>query len=546
LFIHFILKEFAMTSNDMEKLEAVLSGLPTDSAPGVIASVQRGGVPLLRRGCGLASLDSGLVNSPSTKMRIGSTTKHFCCALALMLRNEGKLQIDEPIAQWLPELPPSQGNRTVRQLMNHTGGTRDYLDLSLLSNGLAILPEQAAFDYQCRQQEENFTPGEQFMYNNGGYRLLSLLIERVLGKPLAQVMRERLFEPLSMYDTVLWSTDVQPLRGSATTHLAHPDGNFTKSAFPSVILGEGGVASTLDDMQRWLSHLINPTLWPHTLSDELMAQTTLPNGYVNPYGFGLIHERWRGITVLHHAGGVVGGTCQMLAAPEQDIQIVVMSNRSDISAADIAQKLLVALVEPQLTPEDVPADPQSGEELEGDYYCSQSGRHFAVEVRDGKTYLLSFGMPLPLLQDGDAALKVNLLSVIVFGVVPVRDSRGAVIAINVMEQGKTHHCERIGQPAKGASSVEAFCGKWRSNELGADIVVETGEHEILRIAGMYGRNVFKLQALRHDFCLLTSLDVHVPIHGTVRLARSASGARELILNTSRTRNLRLQESPVHG
>ncbi|RFP17872.1 class A beta-lactamase-related serine hydrolase [Duganella sp. BJB488] len=535
-----------MTSNDMEKLEAVLSGLAIDSGPGVIASVLRGGVPLLRRGCGLASLDSGLVNSPSTKMRIGSTTKHFCCVLALMLRNEGKLQIDEPIARWLPELPPSQSARTVRQLMNHTGGTRDYLDLSLLSNGLAILPEQAAFDYQCRQQEENFTPGEQFMYNNGGYRMLSLLIERVLDKPLAQVMRERLFEPLSMYDTVLWSTDVQPLPGSATTHLAHPDGNFTKSTFPSVILGEGGVASTLDDMQRWLSHLINPTLWPHSLSDELMTPTTLPNGYVNPYGFGLIHERWRGITVLHHAGGVVGGTCQMLAAPEQDIQVIVMSNRSDISAADIAEKLLVALVAPQLASEDEPADPQSGEALSGDYYCSQSGRHFAIEVRDGKMFLQSFGMPLPLLRDGDAAFKVNLLSVIVLGVAPVRDSRDVVTAINVMEQGRTHYCERIGQAGTEAASVERFYGKWRSDELGADIVVETGEHDTLRIAGLYGRNAFKLLPLRHDLCLLSSLDEHLPLNGTVRLAQGASGSRELILDTSRTRSLRLQERPAHG
>ncbi|MYM27025.1 serine hydrolase [Duganella sp. CY15W] len=535
-----------MTSNDMEKLDAVLSGLATDGGPGVIVSVQRAGVPLVRRGYGLASLDSGLVNTPATKMRIGSTTKHFCCVLALLLRNEGKLSIDEPIARWLPELPASQGARTVRQLMNHTGGMRDYLDLSLLSNGLTIVPEEAAFDYQCRQQEENFSTSEQFMYNNGGYRLLSLVIERVIGKPLAHAMRERLFEPLSMYDTVLWSTDLDPLPGSATTHLVHPDGHFTKSLFPSVILGEGGVASTLDDMQRWLSHLVNPALWPHTLSDELMAPTTLSNGYINPYGFGLIHENWRGMTVLHHAGGVVGGTCQMLAAPEQDIQIIVMSNRSDVTAADIAQKLLTALLEPQLTPEDEPADPQLGASLGGDYYCDQSGRHFAIEAREGKLYLVSFGMPLPLLRDGESGLKVNLLSIIVFGIVAVRDSSGAVTAIHVTEQGKTHRCERVSQPVQSASSVEPFSGNWRSDELGADIVVETGERDVLRIVGLYGRNVFKLQPLRGDVCLLSSLDPHVPLHGTLRLRQGATGGRELMLDTSRTRRLRLQERADHG
>lgn len=535
-----------MTSNNTEKLDAVLSSLATNASPGIIASVQRGGISLLRRGCGLASLDSGLVNTPATKMRIGSTTKHFCCALALLLRNEGKLSIDEPIARWLPELPASQGSRTVRQLMNHTGGMRDYLDLSLLSNGLTIVPAEAAFGYQCRQQEENFTPNAQFIYNNGGYRLLSMVIERVLGMPLAQAMYERLFEPLSMYDTSLWTTDLDPLPGSAMTHLAQPNGQFTKSLFPSVILGEGGVASTLDDMQRWLNHLITPTLWPHSLSEEMMTPTRLANGYVNPYGFGLIRDHWRGIPVLHHAGGVVGGTCQMLAAPEHDIQIIVMSNRSDLSAPDIAQKLLATLLEDELAAEETPADPGLVTTLGGDYYCADSGRHFAIEERDGTLYLNSFGMPLPLLRDGDGTLRVNLLSVIVLGVEPVADSSGAVTAINVFEQGVTHVCERVAAPVKATSGIAQFSGKWRCDELGADIVVEAGEQGVLRIVGLYGRNAFTLQPLRGDVCLLASQDAHVPMHGTLRLGQGAAGKRELVLDTSRTRRLRLQECPAHG
>ncbi|MBB3120998.1 serine hydrolase domain-containing protein [Pseudoduganella violacea] len=535
-----------MTSNVTEKLEAVLSGLANNASPGLIASVQRGGISLLRRGCGLASLDSGLVNSPATKMRIGSTTKHFCCALALMLRDEGKLSIDEPIARWLPELPASQGRRTLRQLMNHTGGMRDYLDLSLLSNGLTIAPAEAAFDYQCRQQEENFTPNEQFIYNNGGYRLLSMVIERVLGQPLAQAMYERLFEPLSMYDTVLWASDLEPLPGSAMTHLAQANGNFTKSLFPAVILGEGGIASTLDDMQRWLKHLIAPTLWPHSLSEEMMAPTTLANGYISPYGLGLIRDRWRGITVLHHAGGVVGGNCQMLAAPEHDIQVIVISNRSDLNSAEIAQKLLATLVEEELTAEQTPADPRLVESLGGDYYCADSGRYFAIEARDGVLYLNSFGMPLPLLGGADGILRVNLLSVIVLAVEAVSDSHGAVTAIKVMEQGSTHVCERVAAPLKAASSIAPFYGKWRCDELGADIVVEAGEPDMLRIVGLYGRNTFKLQGLRGDVCLLLSQDPHLPMHGTLRLRHNAAGKRELLLDTSRTRCLRLQEYPVHG
>lgn len=544
-----------MTSKETQKLEAVMAGFATNASPGVVVSVQRHGSTLLRRGYGLASLDSGLVNTPATKMRIGSTTKHFCCALALMLRDEGKLSIDEAVARWLPELPPSQGSRTLRQLMTHTGGMRDYLDLSLLSNGLTVVPAEAAFDYQCRQQEENFEPNAQFIYNNGGYRLLSMVIERVLDMPLAQAMYEYLFEPLSMYDTSLWATDADPLSGSATTHLAHPSGNFTKSQFPSVILGEGGVASTLDDMQRWLSHLIAPSLWSASVSEEMLMPTRLSNGYVNPYGFGLIQESWRGIPVLHHAGGVVGGSCQMLAAPEHGIGIIVMTNRSDLGAPDIAQKLLFSLVEDALTADDVPADVQLVASFGGDYYCSESGRYFAIEKRDDKLYLNNFGMPLPLLQAEHNKLRVNLLSILVLEIEALADSSGKVTAIKVMEQGRTHVCKRVSAPVMAASSIEPFIGHWRCDEMGADLVVEPGEKSepaeqaeqgVLRIAGLYGRNVFTLKPLCADVCLLISQDAHLPMHGTLRLGQRASGQRELVLDTSRTRQLRLQECPVYG
>ena len=184
-----------MTLDRTEKLEAVLSALHRNDAPGLVASVQHHGKTLLRRGYGMASLDSGVINTPSTKMRIGSTSKHFACALALLLRDEGLLSIDEPVSRWLPELPASQGVRTLRQFMNHTGGTRDYLDLSLLSNGMTVVPSEGAFEYQCRQQEENFEPGEQFMYNNGGYRMLSKVLERVLGVSLAPVSYTHLTLP---------------------------------------------------------------------------------------------------------------------------------------------------------------------------------------------------------------------------------------------------------------------------------------------------------------------------------------------------------------
>lgn len=537
-----------MTLTDTQKLEALLSDLHRNDAPGLIASVQRQGRILLRQGYGMASLDSGQINTPSTRMRIGSTTKHFACALALLLRNEGMLSIDEPVARWLPELPASQGNRTLRHFMNHTGGTRDYLDLSLISNGMAIVPADGALGYQCRQQEENFAPGEQFMYNNGGYRMLSAVLERVLGVPLAQGLRERLFEPLAMHDTFLWVTDMDPLLGSATSHVAKPEGGFSKGIFPSVILGEGGIASTLDDMQRWITHLLSPRIWPQALSEEMLAPTRLNNGFLHPYGFGLIGETWRGVRIVHHAGGVVGGTCQMLAAPEHGIQIIVMSNRSDVTATEVAQKMLTTLLEEVLAPMDTPANPELVEALGGDYYCAANGRHFSIVRRDDALFLQHFGLPLPLMQSSPGALRVNLLSIIALDVELVENGAGEVVAIDVTEQGNCFRCERIdalgGHDERG--DIGRFAGRWRSEDLGADVVIGEGRPERMEVAGLYGRNIFRLEPLRLGTLLMKSEDPTLPLYGTLRLVAAQKGRGELLLDTARTRGLRFVPVATHG
>lgn len=533
-------------ATDLDKLEAVLAKYHRDDAPGAIVSVQRHGKVLLRRGYGLANIECAQANTPSTKMRIGSTTKHFACVMALLLRDDGKLSIDEPVSRWLPELPGSQGRRTLRQFMNHTGGTRDYLDLSLISNGMTLMPEDGAYRYQCQQEQDNFAPGEGFIYNNGGYRMLSMVIERVTGLSLAEAMRQRLFEPLGMHETSLWSNDLNPLPGVAQAHFATADGRFTKGIFPSVILGEGGIASTLDDMQRWLGHLHAPTLWPRSLSDELLAPTRLNNGYVNPYGLGLIAETWRGIRMFHHAGGVVGGSCQMLCAPDHGIQIITMTNRSDTAAPELAEKLLSALVESELEPAAAPADAKLVDSLGGHYFCADSGRHFVILGHGDALFLKNFDGMLPLTQvPGETTLRVNLLSVIALTVKPVLNSQGQAVVIEVAEQGLVHRCERV-TPLQGPESLSDYAGSFHSSELCAHITIGEGEPTSVHISGRYGSTRYRLEPLVPGTCLMQSTDPMVPLSGTLRLTRGADGRRRLTLDTGRTRRLALLEATARG
>ena len=152
-------------------------------------------------------------------MRIGSSTKQFTCFSTLLLAEDGLLSIDDDIRKHLPELPEYPQTIAIRHLMSNTSGLRCYLDLIGILAGMerrvrAPLPAKL----QLRQSSVNFSPGTRFLYCNGGYLLLSLLIERVSEKPLAQFLQERIFQPLGMSHTCFEPDDMNLLEKTATLH----------------------------------------------------------------------------------------------------------------------------------------------------------------------------------------------------------------------------------------------------------------------------------------------------------------------------------------
>ena len=193
----------------------------------------------------------------------------------------------------------------------------------------------------------------------------------------------------------------------------------------------------------------------------------------------------------------------------------------------------------------MPAPGHLAASLAGDYVCRTSGRHFRIEGRDERLFLHMFGMPLPLLEGADGSLRVNLLAVIALDVHPVTNAQGQVVALDVIEQGERLHCERLAGKADASVVLSQFLGHWCSHELGADLTIEPGDPAVLKVSGLYGRNRYRVEPLLDDMCQFTCLDPALPLNGTLRLAPPVDGARTLVLDTSRTRNLRLREVLSH-
>lgn len=345
----------------------------------------------------MANIEHGVLNTPATRMPIASITKHFTCAAALRLAATGKLNLDEPIGRWVPELTPEQRQPTLRQLMSHTGGLRCYIDHAVF-DGFALMPAGRPASLQCRLRQVNFPPGYGMAYSNAGYLLLTWAIERAVGAPLEEVLREGIFAAAGLQSTALmrWALPVQA--GVATTYqrAAERSGRGWQHSvnLAEELFGDAGIVSTVDDLLCWAAYLRTAN-GPVSL-ETLAAGTTLANGLQSRYGLGLITRSWRGLRLIYHAGTLPGVTAQFLTIPQEELDVVVLFNRPG-PAVDLSQKIVAILLEGRLAePPPAPATAPYDAFL-GQYVAPDTGVLFALVDVEGKLALSQFGgSPVPL------------------------------------------------------------------------------------------------------------------------------------------------------
>lgn len=527
-------------------LDALFQPFNRSDAPGLVVGIAREGRVLYRRAFGLASIEHGVANTVHTRMRIGSVSKHFTALAVLLLVQEGRLDLDAGIRAWLPELTRLPHEPTLRQLLTHTGGLRDSLDLSLIASGLAVRPVGDALAAIARQREANFAPGRRMVYNNGGYHLLSLVIERVAGRPFEQALQDLVFQPLGLYDTVAVPSDFDLLPGLAALHVPQPGGGWRRGMFPSEeVRGEGSIVSTVDDMLRWSAHLRQPHRLGHPASWAQMLQPArLANGRTCPYGFGLQLEALRGLPVLQHGGTVIGGSCHLLTVPSHGLDVIVMANGAPGSLAELAARAAQAVLGEAAFPEPPEPRPRSSDHapLLGTHYASDDGGMvLAFADADGSLAVrLHQSPPLPLVQEAGALCLPFSRSVT--GPYRLAQPAGVPEAIELDDTGEVLRLHRLPAEAPPLAAVgAALCGRYRSDDLDADACVAfDGDTLVLRIASAHGPNRLELAALSRELFTWTHTGALAGLGGTLAVERGAGRVTRLRLNTLRTRGLGLQ------
>jgi CubicO group peptidase (beta-lactamase class C family) len=305
--------------------------------PGVSVAIVRRGKTILAKGYGYADLENDVPAAANTVYRIGSITKQFTAAAIMRLMEQGKLSLDDTLQKFLPDFP-SQGNHvTIRNLLNHTSGIKSYtslgpkwqrvMRLDLAPDSLVALFAHEPFD---------FKPGDRWLYDNSGYFLLGMIIEKLSGKPYGQYVQDEFFKPLHLAGTIY--CDQTPLiKHRAQGYDPKPNGQFVNAQPLSMTqpYAAGSLCSTVTDLAAWTLDLAGGKVVSPASYTKMTTPLTLNDGKPLTYGFGLGVGALRGHRQISHNGGINGFVSELHHYVDDSLITVVLTNVASATAPQL-------------------------------------------------------------------------------------------------------------------------------------------------------------------------------------------------------------------
>lgn len=318
-------------SHDLaQQIDAIFQDYEAD--PGCALGVFHNGKIIYQKGYGYANLDYGVKVTTNTIFETASISKQFTAACILHLEDQGKINLDDPIHKYIPELLQYKGRTiTIRHLLHHTSGLRDYLILlQVMGNswdmkydndqGLALL---------ARQKTLCFAPGAKYGYSNSGYLLLAEIIERGSGKSLTEYAKEHLFIPLGMTNTFIHDDSKRVVKNRAVGYVPTDDGFEREHYFDFISEGDGGVQTNIVDFFKWSENLRNNRLPIKNFRARMLKKGILNNGDSIPYALGLEHAIHMGSDLYAHNGMWGGNRSMFLQFPGEDLSVITLSNNGE-------------------------------------------------------------------------------------------------------------------------------------------------------------------------------------------------------------------------
>jgi CubicO group peptidase (beta-lactamase class C family) len=368
------------------KVDSLFAEWDERDSPGCALGILRNGELVYTKGYGMADLERGLTMTPKTVFYLASVSKQFTAASVALLSLEGKMSLDDDVRRYVPELPDYGERITLRHLIHHTSGLRDYLtlmELAGLSLDEAHTPEEI-LRLVARQKNLNFAPGERYLYSNTGYFLMPIIVQRVTGKSIREFASKRIFGLLGMGDTHFHDDYTHEVAGRAMSYRRNDDGEV-EPAFLAKFdqVGSGGVLSNVEDLARWDSNFYEPRVGGPEFLELQHQRGILNDGDTLSYALGLTVGIYKGLRTVSHGGSMMGFRTYLLRFPEQRFSAIVLCNLEQINPGRLAFGVA-----------DIHLEQAFGERLAeytGSYYADELGVTWTLSVEDGNLMLQGVG-----------------------------------------------------------------------------------------------------------------------------------------------------------
>ena len=325
----------------MEELEALLSTYFTKECPGAAVIMIHDNKIIHRKGYGLADVYTGKRITTKTIFEIGSVTKHFTATGIMILVEKGRLDYNDRLSEIFPQFPKYAEKITVRHLLHHTSGLKDYEDLFVESGKIKedwVKPVKIVrskfeptaddvIDLLSKQKRLHFNPGEKWQYSNSGYVVLAKIIEEISGRTFPQFMKEEVFLPSGMEHSYVYDKDTPRIDNRAKSYRL-TDGEMMNADYTpfNFIYGDGNVNTNADDMHRWHKALCNSSLVDGKSFRQSIRPGKLNDGSQTGYGYGWFISKQLSHRKVHHSGSWCGFVSSMSYFPREKITVAVLSN----------------------------------------------------------------------------------------------------------------------------------------------------------------------------------------------------------------------------
>ncbi len=457
-----------------KRVEKLIAEYDNEETPGGVILVMRDGEVIFDRAFGMANLTYGVPFSVETPTNIGSTSKQFTAFAIGLLEEQGKLSIDDDIRDYIPELPDFGETVRLWHLISHTSGYREYLNTLVMGGrhlGDHVSSDEVVPMIQRQPKLQN-TPGDAYNYNNTGYALLAMVVEKVTEQDFPSWMKENVFLPLGMENTTVLDHRGRVIPGSAQGYGRDEKENFVKLADLSGSMGPGGIYSTVEDLVKWVQNFYKPSVGSKSLIDKMQTSFVKNDGDSLGYGFGLTIDEKDGLRRVHHGGADIAHRSEFYMFPDIKGAVITQSNNSGFPGSVALRVAEAFFVDVMDLDEEKPQDPESFEYVAENFdeivgrYAMEDMPSFVMEFsREGDT-LFTQATGQGRVQIYASSDSTFYLTIVDAGFTFHRNENGEIDAMTLHQNGD-HRAKRIFEPkwVPSEEELEMYQGRYFSEEL---------------------------------------------------------------------------------